>query len=245
MTVETPVRVARSEEELLSIFRLRYEIYVEQQGKPLPTADDMLRIVRDELDQVATNFYVGSDRGEIVACGRSTLGVWPPVCDAPFSIAAFSGFCREDLYYVSKVMLNPRFRSRSAIPNLFIAMYRDARIKNSPFGIANCNPKLVPIYSRYGWRRFGPEFVDPFAGPQVPILIVTSDIDYLRRKRSVLIEAAEEFPNGSFYSGWFEKNFPAYVTSGKEAQSSEDIERLLTSNAKMLSSVPARGEEGT
>ena len=200
---------------------MRYEIYVEQQGKPLPTANHTLRIVRDELDKVATNFYVDSGRGEIVACGRSTVGAWPPVCDAPFCIPVFSGFFRDDFYYVSKVMLNPRFRSRSAIPNLFIAMYRDARIKNSPFGIANCNPKLVPIYSRYGWRRFGPEFVDPYAGPQVPIIMVTSDIDYLRRKRSVLIEAAGEFPNGSFYSGWFEKNFPDYASSGREVQSLE------------------------
>jgi hypothetical protein len=118
-------------------------------------------------------------------------------------------------------MLNPRCRSRSAIPNIFIAMYRDARIKNCPFGIAHCNPKLVPIYSRFGLRRFGAEFVDPYAGPQVPIVIVVPDTDYLRRKRSVLIEGADEFPNGSFYSGWFEKNFSDYATSWKEVQSSE------------------------
>ena len=104
------------EKELLAIFRLRYEIYVEQQRKPLPSANDGLRILRDDLDDVATNFYVGNDDGEIVACGRATIGVWPQVCDGPFTLPAFNGFRPEDFYYISKVMLNPRLRSFSAIP---------------------------------------------------------------------------------------------------------------------------------
>jgi predicted GNAT family N-acyltransferase len=207
---ETPVRVAVDEKELLDIFRLRYEIYIEQQRKPLPTANDGLRILRDDLDDVATNFYVGNDKGEIVACGRVTIGVWPQVCDGPFALPAFNGFRREEFYYISKVMLNPRLRSFSAIPSLFIAMYRAARVRNTPFGIAHCNPKLVPIYLRFGCRRFGPEFVDPFAGPQAPIIIVTQDVNFLRRTGSVLLETAEQFPNEARYLGWFEKNFPEY-----------------------------------
>ncbi len=116
MTTESPVRIARSDEELFRIFRLRYEVYVEQQGKPLPAANNKLRILRDDLDNVASNFYVGNDSGEIVACGRSTIGVWPQVCEARFSVPSFNGFRRDDFYYISKVMLNPRLRSRSAIP---------------------------------------------------------------------------------------------------------------------------------
>ena len=207
---ETPVRRAVDEKELLAIFRLRYEIYVEQQRKPLPSANDGLRILRDDLDDVATNFYVGNDDGEIVACGRATIGVWPQVCDGPFTLPAFNGFRPEDFYYISKVMLNPRLRSFSAIPSLFTAMYRDGRARNTPFGIAHCNPKLVPIYIRFGWRRFGPEFVDPIVGPQVPILIVAQDVEYLRRTGSVLLQTAEQFSNEARYLGWFEKNFPEY-----------------------------------
>ncbi len=224
MTAETPVRIASSHEELFAIFRLRYEVYVEQQGKSLPTADRTLRIVRDHLDDVATNFYVGSDQGEIVACGRATIGVWPQVCDVPFSLPAFRGFQREDFYYISKVMLNPRFRSRSAIPSIFIAMYRDGRVRNVPFGIAHCNPKLVPIYNRFGWRRFGLEFIDPSAGPQVPILIVAPDIGYLRRRKSVLVQTAEEFPADPLYAGWFEKHFPEY-SEPKGESSGQKYER--------------------
>ena len=219
VTDETRVRIARTDEELLAIFRLRYEIYVEEQGKPLPTADDKLRIVRDDLDNVATNFYVGSETGEIVACGRSTIGVWPRACDEPFAVPALNSFRREEFYYISKVMLNPRARSRLAIPSIFITMYKDGRMKNCPFGIANCNPKLVSIYNRFGWRRFGPEFIDPYAGAQVPIIIVAPDIDYLLRRKSVLIEAAEQFPNDPFFAGWFERNFSEYADHGKEVES--------------------------
>jgi hypothetical protein len=221
MPVEGAVRLASSQEELASIFRLRYEIYVEQQGKALPSANASLRVVQDDLDEVARNFYVGSEHGEIIACGRATIGIWPQVCDGPFSLSAFSGFQRESFYYISKVMLNPRFRSRSAIPSIFIAMYKDGRAHNAPFGIAHCNPKLVSIYNRFGWRRFGPEFIDPFAGPQVPIMIVAPDIEYLRRRKSVLVQAAEEFSNDSFYAGWFERNFPAYSNQEGETQLGE------------------------
>jgi predicted GNAT family N-acyltransferase len=211
VTAEMQVRIASSEQELFSIFRLRYEVYVEGQGKPLPNADKTLRLLRDEFDDVATNFYIGSENGEIVACGRSTIGTWPQSCEAPFSIPPFREFCRKDFYYISKVMLNPRLHSRSAVPSIFIEMYRDGRRRNTPFGIANCNPRLVPIYKRFGWRQFGGEFHDPYAGPQVPIIIVAPDVGYLRRRKSPLIEAAEEFSNDTHFSGWFERKFPEYA----------------------------------
>lgn len=245
MTTELQVRIARTEEELLPIFRLRYEVYVEQQGKPLPKADNKLRIVRDELDDVATNFYVGSDSGEIVACGRSTIGVWPQVCDAPFSVPAFSDFRRDDFYYISKVMLNPRARSRSAIPSMFIAMYIDGRRNMCPFGIANCNPKLVSIYSRFGWRQFGAEFMDPYAGTQVPILLVAPGIDHLHQKQSVLIDAAQEFSNDQFYAGWFERSFPEYATSGSGMESAAALatDSAILTPLNIVSSVQTRGGE--
>lgn len=210
MTVEIPVRIATTEDELTAIYRMRYEVYVEQQEKPLPTADHKLRIVRDDLDDVATNFYVGNNARELVACGRATIGVWPRFCDLAFRLPAFTGFDRKDFYYISKVMLNPRLRVPTAVPSIFKAMYRDGRQRKTPFGIANCNPRLIPVYERFGWRRFGSEFTDPSAGPQIPILIVAPDVVYLRKIKSALVPIAEEFPDEPRFFGWFETNFPAY-----------------------------------
>jgi predicted GNAT family N-acyltransferase len=214
MTAEKCVHIATTEAELTAIYRLRYEVYIEQQGKPLPTADHKLRILKDDLDDIATNFYASTYDGEPTACGRATIGVWPKFCEDAFRLRAFDGFERKDFYYISKVMLNPRFRVATAVQSIFVAMYRDGRQRKIPFGIANCNPRLVPIYERFGWRRFGSEFMDPFAGPQVPILIVAPDVIYLRKIKSVLVPIAEEFPDESQFFGWFEKNFPAYSSEG-------------------------------
>jgi len=231
MTTGLQVRIAQSREELFRIFRLRYEVYVEQQQKPLPNADSTLRIVKDRLDEVATNFYVCDQDDQILACGRSTIGTWPEVCEGPFSIPQLEGFRREDFYYISKVMINPRFRSPLAIPSLFLEMYKDGRTKLCPFGIANCTPKLVPIYSRLGWRRFGPEFFDPHSGPQVPILLVAPGVDYLQKTRSILIQAAYDFPNDPFYLSWFERVFlgqEAVLTVCEEVA----VQQLVPTNSR-------------
>lgn len=207
---ESAVHVVRTDEELTPLLKLRYRIFVEQQRKPLPGVDLARGIVCDRFDSAATHFYVNDEIGGIVACGRATLGEWPEWCDPAFSVPALATFQRSQLYYISKVMMNPDLRSPSAISKIFVAMYRNGRSAGAPFGIANCNPKLVPLYVRFGWRQFGPTFQDPYAGEQVPILIVAHDAEYLRKTNRQLFEASQEFANDPVYSGWFEKHFAEY-----------------------------------
>jgi hypothetical protein len=211
--MDLPVRIADTDEELAEIYRLRYEIYVEQQRKQLPAADHTSRTLKDELDEAATNFYINDEHGILAACGRATIGMWPSIFDNALRLPAFEDFCANDFYYISKVAVTPRVSSSHALSSIFKAMYRHGRSRSIPFGVAHCNPRLFPIYRRYGWRQFGPDFQDPLTGRQMPILIVAPDVSHLRRVKSRLAVVAEEFPPEPQYAGWFERHFSAYVTS--------------------------------
>ncbi len=207
------VRIAANEEELIPLLRLRYEVYVEAQSKRLPAIDPVLRVVRDEFDAVATHFYVSNQDGGLAACGRATLGAWPKWCEDAFTVPALRDIPRSRLYYISKVMVNPHNKTPDAVAKLFSAMYRDGRKRNAVLGLANCRPNLIRLYSRFGWRKFGQPFTDPYAGAQLPILIVAADSGYLSEIRSPLRHIAEEFVNPHEYKGWFERRFPASSSS--------------------------------
>src|SRR3569832_800711 len=58
-----PVRVARTEAERAAIFRMRYRVYVEEQGDAsLPGADHARREIRTPEDDLpgVTLFYIGT-----------------------------------------------------------------------------------------------------------------------------------------------------------------------------------------
>ena len=77
------IHVANSDEECEAIYRLRYEIYVEELGKKPPGADHSRRMLREELDTDGVLFFAEAN-GLIVATCRnnhfseSTMASAPP-----------------------------------------------------------------------------------------------------------------------------------------------------------------------
>src|SRR5262245_50391842 len=70
---------AETEDEKLAVYRLRYDIYVEEMGRYRGAADHEGRLLVEPEDQTARIFYAAAD-GEIVATTRLSWGG-----DAPFS----------------------------------------------------------------------------------------------------------------------------------------------------------------
>jgi hypothetical protein len=63
------VRVAQTEDEKRAIYEFRYQIYIEEMGKPNSHADHASKQLRDELDDQATLLYA-SRNGELTGTLR-------------------------------------------------------------------------------------------------------------------------------------------------------------------------------
>ncbi|MCI0784270.1 MAG: hypothetical protein J4O00_05875 [Chloroflexi bacterium] len=71
ITSNLQIRVAGTEEEKRAVYRLRYDIYVEEMGRYQTVADHKNRMLYEDVDEQSRISYATLD-GEVVATGRLT-----------------------------------------------------------------------------------------------------------------------------------------------------------------------------
>ena len=73
------IGIAETEEERRAVYRLRYDVYVEEMGRYQSVADHEQRMLYEEVDKQSRISYAAID-GEVVATARLTWGG-----DGPFT----------------------------------------------------------------------------------------------------------------------------------------------------------------
>ncbi len=192
--VRTGFHAAETEEEKLAVYRLRYDIYVEEMGRYRGVADHERRLLVEPEDETARIFY-GAPEGEVVATSRFSWGG-----DAPFSarqiehyqLAPFLAEVPPEAIVVGERGMvvaslggGPTFGQLGATSRRFIQEHRIQLI----FGA--CEPHLLSLYLGRGARPYAPRNINsPEAGYLIPIVTVVEDVDYLRRIGSPAAETA-------------------------------------------------------
>lgn len=186
------------------VYRLRYDVYIDEQKKPVPWVDHRNRIYSDSSDRFARrHFVVRTDAGEIIAAVRSHTEPSPTVKDA-LLWDVFEQAGRGPLYYISKFVVKAEYR-RSRAPALLInALTEDYSSIGAEFSLHHCSPRLVPLFERMGFRQYHPEFYDPFSGLQCPMAAPTGTALSETRHGAVLSRAAI-LPSGHEAKRWFER----------------------------------------
>lgn len=179
----------------------RYQVYVAEQGKPLPQANHRDHRLPDEHDATAWHFVSSDQDGHIQACGRLHLGA-----DIPTGQMLAMGLGHLDasrdasIGYVSKLMVDPEQRGSGLVMTLMRRMVEFGH--SDPHGgemaFFHCHPRLVELYERAGGRRFGRTFRDPHVGEQVPMFIMGGDIDHFTACRSPMRRIARSFAVPSY-----------------------------------------------
>lgn len=175
--------------------RFRYQIYIKEQRKPLPWADHARERLPDPFDGSGHHFtyHCGTD---LLGCSRLHVHEEVPLeALHRLNLAGFAARYDGQFGYVSKLMV-ARTRRGVGVPyELMKAMVEVGSSDPWRIEIAffNCHPKLVPLYERTGFRRFGATFEDPHVGAQVPMHIICGDVDHFRHCGSVLTATASRF----------------------------------------------------
>jgi hypothetical protein len=184
------VHIARTQEEKEAIYRLRYEIYVEELQKGfLKNVDHTNRWVCDENDKKESTilFYTGSGK-EIT--GTLRIEIWEPgkipaEVRERFSLHLFPAIDKQIIIEASRLIVRPNLRGKLILPALARAAYEHACSHHLIyFSFVYCAPGLVRAYRKLGYRPYSAELIYNEDGVRVPLVMITSDIDYFKKQHS-------------------------------------------------------------
>jgi predicted GNAT family N-acyltransferase len=176
------------------ITKLRYETYEQEFEYGYPDADHLTRTLGDPSDSSGTHFLSERVDQRALACVRLHLGeAIPSQVLANLGLSDMAKEQIERLAYVSMLIVDRSWRGRGAALKLMEVMMREGYRRSGATcdaAIFHCLPRLVPLYERLGFRRFGKPFSHDVVGVQIPMIYLPGDAEHLRRIGSPLLPSA-------------------------------------------------------
>lgn len=225
MTERPQLRVATAttEEERWRVYRFRYAALVEDQNVESPAADHENRILYDAVDDDAVIFYL-TEKNRIIATARlAPLGRmrFPAWQSEAFQFENFADFAPGAKAFTSRFISDREWRASPALAVLFGAIYKFARERSVRFLFLNSPPAQIHIFERLGYRRLGANFRNE-AGFQVPLVLLTDDIQHMAAIDSPFRRLAMQYKNSAETANWFAKAFPGLDALGTRPNMTED-----------------------
>jgi predicted GNAT family N-acyltransferase len=181
------VRIAATLAERRAIYRLRYDVYIEEQGKPYPVPAAN-RELCDETDDACTHFYIGNGT-DVVAASRSYFGPLTPYLERAFG-SAEQALSREQFHFVSRLCVTPAARHTLASWRLAKAAFIHGRALGVEISFLHCAVRLATLYGRLGYQPYRSPFEDVIAGTQLPLRLFAADERWLREHLSPFLPLA-------------------------------------------------------
>jgi N-acyl amino acid synthase FeeM/cyclic nucleotide-binding protein len=197
------VRIATTDMEKERIYNLRYKIYIQEMSgeKRHPEADNQRQQLRDHWDEQACHFYLEQD-GTIAGCMRLNLRSDGPLeCEEQFDIEQFRPSFPNHVGMISRLVLHQNFRGSVILKQLAFAVYQHALENDLHYHFIDCHPKLLPIYTRLGYRIYRPGFNHQKYTYVIPMVLAINDVGYLHQIRSPLVSVARQFGFSSSTEG--------------------------------------------
>jgi hypothetical protein len=217
--VRDGIHLAESKAEKEAVYRLRYDIYVQEMGRFGATADHAKRWLAEPEDETGRIHYA-AEGGRMIATQRLSWGG-----DAPFSprlieeyqLAPFlAEMAPERIAVGERAMVvpelrgSPLFRELQQSSRSFIS---DNRVE-LVFGC--CEPHLLSLYVGQGCRTYSKKnIIGKETGILIPLVTVVEDVAYLLRIGS---------PSAATSKDW-----------GAGARIPDCVDRLITNGGNVIS----------
>jgi predicted GNAT family N-acyltransferase len=240
------VRLARAASELTQIYRLRYEVYVEEMNTFGAVADHSARLLRDPGDD-GSRLLTASLDGRVIGTLRLTFGSDGPFgadVEDTYSLTLFAGVAQPTDMVVFSRLIVARAHRRGPVPGrLLAAGARMTYDQDAELAFCDCSPHLLGFYHRLGFRSYRSPYVDPHLALQVPLVMITNDVAYLRqigspvpgwrpdrpwpsriaRQSARLLSRMPSVPTGEAVRAWLTEPVPELLTRLSDAE----LTRLL------------------
>lgn len=188
------IGVARTRNQMLNVGKLRYELFIERDGKGYGHADRERRVFLEPIDELSLNFHA-SYHQRCLAAVRLTWAIDAGIDQHLARIVDSSGLSDEDL---PKTVLNSRLaireemRARLHLPELFRTVYRAGFLNGAKYCLLAARPSLSGLFHRFGFREQHQQIQDPTAGDLVILRLELGDRENLRSTASPLLQAYDE-----------------------------------------------------
>ncbi|MBA2252941.1 MAG: GNAT family N-acetyltransferase, partial [Nitrospirales bacterium] len=232
---DVTVRRATTDREREAIYRLRYQVYIEEMNGAdrHHEADAHAQQLRDAWDDRAHHFYA-MQQETVVACARVIMRRDGPLeCEEHFNLERFGSSYPEHIGMTSRLALHPEHRGSHLLKQLTCTIYQFLREEEIHFNFIDCHTRLLPLYSRLGFRAYRPGFNHAQYTYVVPLVLVVDDLEYLEQVKSPFIPIAKSYASSIEGRNLLLSQFPDTVhplvqTGHKAARSRElMLERLL------------------
>jgi predicted GNAT family N-acyltransferase len=189
------IHFAQTERERQEIYRLRYEVYIDEMRKPYPDADHEARMLRDALDDTAV-LLVCRGAGRVVGTVRSLMlrdAMASPELVARLALDRFAGPVRRHVNLCSRLVIAQGHRGGRALLAVLLGIYQWGLANDVHVSLCDTRASHVDLFHRLGYRDDGPPFVDEAAGAiQYPLSLQLRDLAYLRAVKSPFARALEQ-----------------------------------------------------
>lgn len=242
---EDPVEIgiATTTDEKEAIYKFRYQVYIEEMGKPLDSADHANNLIHDPMDDWSVLVYAQTN-GTIIGTLRLAIAK-----AAQFSAPLQKTFCmgkiealfpqKNLLSLATKLAVKANYRGSQVLYSMLYKTYEICHEHDIKYTFGGCNPYLIPLYEQMGFRRFTGNFTDPGYGMLTPLVLVIGDISHFRTVRSPFYRMARRWTNDAMPSIKFLDAFPSVQSFVNTQLISK--EGLWDTVTLMLGSSPLRG----
>jgi predicted GNAT family N-acyltransferase len=189
------VKKAATQAEREAIYRFRYEVYIEELKYHYPSADHEHRWLPHEEDDkpYTTLLYTGTP-GAVTSVAQ--IRAWEPgqVPARDFealSLDLFPGIEDLRVAQIGRLMVRKSLRGRLLLPSLLRAGYEFlAGEARTDLAFVDCAPGIVRYYRKLGALPYGGRLL---IGPGIPLLLVPSDYERLRRLGSPVAPLVKKY----------------------------------------------------
>lgn len=210
MNAVNEVKIATSPEELSRIYIFRYAVYVEEMGFPFPMKEEEKKMIYDECDKSAINFYIENEEDEIVGIFRFNVIDFDnimPQFEERYSISSFKNLGLS-ASFSSKFMIHQKYRGGCSMFHLLRRVFSYGVSRNHLLNFLDCSPELMPFYERLGYTKYYKNFTDPILGEKVPMVLFVTDFDRLSSGNKSLYKLCIEHNlSKTDHSEWLINNF--------------------------------------
>ena len=162
------IRAVQTADEAQSVFRLRYEVYVEELERTQRYADHSRRTIEEPLDRSGL-LFAAFEGARVVGTLRIN---YPRSCDLSDYVALYQmqrvgGAHPLHTSIVTKLLVAADKRNTTLGYRLSLAAYQQGLRDNILFNFIDVYPARVPFFERLGYRVHSPVTLHPEYGAVV------------------------------------------------------------------------------
>ncbi len=189
------IKTARTPEKKTAIFNFRYKVYIEEMNKLHIAADHGQKLMSDEADGHAMQYYAEAE-DEIIATARSQRGKEGSFSEKEikfFQINAFERYIPHDkLAIVDRFIVQKEYRHGRLANQMMLAIYSGALEAGIRLCFISCEDKLLSMYLRYGFREYTEPLLLASSEKRHRLILFLCDSKHLQKTRSPFLTLLPE-----------------------------------------------------